>query len=402
MHSQIAMALWITLTTGTLALAQDGGQTRTWKDTTGHFTVEASFAGFENGQVRLKKTDATVISVPVAKLSADDQQYLKKLQEAQELKHDDGRPAGRKSIAGGGHAVAFEAPGDGFSLTAIRLHGARYGNPAPPREDFHIWVCDEKFEVLAEHLLPYRLFEHGSSQWVALRVPPTKVPAKFVVCVGFNPEATKGVFVSHDAQAAGKSSVGVPGTPFKPFEGGDWMIRATVAQKSDAEPQASESTSDDLPDNAVRLSHVDNSAEGKQSYAGTGFAVRFERPEEVGRVVAIELFCSRYGLPQPPDEDFHIYLLDADQKLIKDFPFPYAQMERGQERWYTFRIDAIEVPKTFFVGLWFNAHQTKGVYVGKDTDVHESHSYTGTPEQGYQPVEGKMDWMVRVVAAPQP
>jgi hypothetical protein len=32
--------------------------------------------------------------------------------------------------------------------------------------------------------------------------------------------------------------------------------------------------------------------------------------------------------------------------------------------------------------------------------VQESRSYTGTPEQGYQPVEGKMDWIIRVVAAP--
>src|SRR5262249_13673708 len=43
---------------------------------------------------------------------------------ARELALDDGHMTGRKSIAGGGHAVRFEAPdqGEGWMLTAVRIH----------------------------------------------------------------------------------------------------------------------------------------------------------------------------------------------------------------------------------------------------------------------------------------
>ena len=52
-----------------------------------------------------------------------------KANEPRELKHDDGKSAGMKSIAGGGHGVNFESPGEGWKLTAIRLYGSRYGYP---------------------------------------------------------------------------------------------------------------------------------------------------------------------------------------------------------------------------------------------------------------------------------
>ena len=53
------------------------------------------------------------------------------------------------------------------------------------------------------------------------------------------------------------------------------------------------------------------------------------------------------------------------------------------------------------MGFFFNAHQTKGVYMGKDTDVEESHSFQGTVEMGYKPVDGKYDWMVRAYCVPE-
>jgi hypothetical protein len=62
-----------------------------------------------------------------------------------------------------------------------------------------------------------------------LRVKPTRVPRKFVICVNFKPTQSKGVFVSHDAK--GESLVGLPGKPAGTFSGGDWlMIRASIDQ----------------------------------------------------------------------------------------------------------------------------------------------------------------------------
>jgi RNA polymerase sigma factor (sigma-70 family) len=146
-----------------------------------------------------------------------------------ELVRDDGQPAGKRSIAGGGHAVRFEAPGDGWSLVSVRLHGARYGYPQPPKEDFKVYVCDADFKPIAEFPFPYSTYERGKAAWKTLDVKPIKVPKTFIVCVGFDPTQTKGVFVSHDKEGSGSSLVGLPGDESQPFPKGDWLIRARVA-----------------------------------------------------------------------------------------------------------------------------------------------------------------------------
>jgi len=157
----------------------------------------------------------------------------------------------------------------------------------------------------------------------------------------------------------------------------------------------------EIPANAVKVSHVGDTADGKQSYGGSGFAIVFDRPEGATKVVAIELFASRYGMPQAPNEDIHVYLLDEDFKVLHDLTYPYRTFERGEDRWYALGVESLEVPERFHVGFFFNAHQTKGVYMGKDTDVEESHSFFGTVEKGYKPVDGKHDWMVRVHFVPE-
>ena len=55
--------------------------------------------------------------------------------------------------------------------------------------------------------------------------------------------------------------------------------------------------------------------------------------------------------------------------------------------------------KAFGIALDFNAHQTKGVYLGKDESVADSHSLVGTPKTGFKPASEKFDWMVRVHVA---
>jgi RNA polymerase sigma-70 factor (ECF subfamily) len=153
-----------------------------------------------------------------------------------ELSYDDGEMKGKKSIAGGGHAVRFEAPGEGWTLAAVRIHGARYGYPRPPREDFKVFLCDEKFQKIAEFAFPYSKFERGESKWVTLQVRRTKVPKTFILGVDFDPTQTKGVYVSHDKEGSGRSSVGLPGDEPRPFKQGDWLIRARIepAQEQDA------------------------------------------------------------------------------------------------------------------------------------------------------------------------
>lgn len=152
-----------------------------------------------------------------------------------ELAHDDGRQAGRRSIAGSSHVVGFQIPGDSWYLVGVRIYGARYGYPAPPKEDFHVWLCDSDFKVIADFPQPYGKFKRAKPRWINLSVEPTNVPSEFIICVGFNPTGTKGVYVGHDKSASGKSFTGLAGEKGRPFSKGDWMIRVRLDQLKNAD-----------------------------------------------------------------------------------------------------------------------------------------------------------------------
>ena len=49
---------------------------RTWKDSTGQFSIDAVFVRVTVDQVVLQRTDKKEISVPLAKLSVADRQYV--------------------------------------------------------------------------------------------------------------------------------------------------------------------------------------------------------------------------------------------------------------------------------------------------------------------------------------
>lgn len=149
-----------------------------------------------------------------------------------ELAHDDGASAGKRSLAGSGHAVRFEAPGKDF-LTAVRFFGSRYGQATPPSENAHAWLCDSDFKLIAPFPFPYSSLARGEPKWVTIPIKPTRVPERFIVCVGFNPTATKGFFVHHDNTAGTNSLTGLPGRPGQPFEKGNWLIRAVIQEAGD-------------------------------------------------------------------------------------------------------------------------------------------------------------------------
>jgi len=158
-----------------------------------------------------------------------------------ELKIDNGQSTGKRSIAGGGHAVTLAAPGPGWYLTQVRIFGSRYGHPRPPKEDFSVWLCDEDGQVIREFKYPYSRFTRGNPKWLALPCEPTEVPQRFTICVGFNPTGTKGVFVHHDAGDAegdvsdGNSRTGLPGRLGDTMSEGNWMIRVVIDQRKDAD-----------------------------------------------------------------------------------------------------------------------------------------------------------------------
>jgi RNA polymerase sigma-70 factor (ECF subfamily) len=146
-----------------------------------------------------------------------------------ELALDDGKQAGKWSMAGSGHAVRFTAPADKCVLRAVRIYGSRYGEHEPPKENFSVYLCDKDFEVLKEFEFPYSMFkQRGVTKWVNLRTEPTEVPSEFILCVGFDPHRSKGIYLYHDEQSSGTSFTGLPGNDPAPFDEGDWLLRALL------------------------------------------------------------------------------------------------------------------------------------------------------------------------------
>ena len=153
------------------------------------------------------------------------------------LEEDDGTSDGRKSVAGGGHARRFSAPGSGeWYLTAVSVFGSRYG-PAQPLAGatFDLALCDSEMKPVATWKHPQRLFPRGEPKWVRVDVPPTRVPpgeGGFYVCLQFRPTASQGVFVHYDASTKDKtersSLVATPGDAGSALAGGDWMVRVEL------------------------------------------------------------------------------------------------------------------------------------------------------------------------------
>ena len=184
---------------------------------------------------------------------------------------------------------------------------------------------------------------------------------------------------------------------------GTWGQQALAAGQEKALPEKAPAKEEKAAaPKMTTLSHVDDTAEGKRSIAGSGHAVEFECPAGARWVEAVQIFSARYGTPQAPKEDFHVYVLDANRKVLADVPFPYGRIERGTMKWYALETPSIEVPPRFILAVAFNPEQTKGVYVGFDESVKESHSLVGLPDEGFQEVTEKQDWMIRVVASNVP
>ena len=61
---------------GALFASRATAENRTWKDITGKYTIEAEYVGVEEGVVKLKKGDGSVVDVPLKKLSGNDRLWI--------------------------------------------------------------------------------------------------------------------------------------------------------------------------------------------------------------------------------------------------------------------------------------------------------------------------------------
>lgn len=150
------------------------------------------------------------------------------------LKYDDGKPDGKRSIAGTGEMIQFSLPDASQKLRSLRVHCARYGTPQAPDEDAEITIVSEDgTDVIHTEFVPYATFRRGESRWTTIRFEdPIEVPETFWVILEFNAERTKGVYISFDTSSEGKHSrTGVPGGESEEVNfGGDWMVQAILTK----------------------------------------------------------------------------------------------------------------------------------------------------------------------------
>ncbi|MEW4530963.1 hypothetical protein [Maioricimonas sp. JC845] len=149
---------------------------------------------------------------------------------------------------------------------------------------------------------------------------------------------------------------------------------------------------------AGELKYDDGTADGKKSLGGSGEMIRYDFGSDPVAVTGVSIFGSRYGYPQPPDEDFLVYFLSPDERTVLATRMaPYSLFERGDEKWGQAEFEQpVEVSGEVWVVVDFRAHARKGVYVGYDTSGGGGHSRSGLPGLRSKDVDFEGDWMIRV------
>ena len=61
----------------TATTASDDGDFRAWSDASGGFSIEAEYVRMVQARVTLKTRDGRFVTVPLAKLSSKDQDYVR-------------------------------------------------------------------------------------------------------------------------------------------------------------------------------------------------------------------------------------------------------------------------------------------------------------------------------------
>ena len=310
-----------------------------------------------------------------------------------ELAWDDGKKDDMRSTEGGGHVVRFERPTEDFALTAVRLHGSRYGAYYDPAWTIaRVRVCDEQMEEIAHAFVPYDSWKHGADSWVEVPVGPLRLPENFFVGVEYFPAQTRGIYQSIDTDSSGHS-YGLGGSEIGvSLETGDWMIRAVGSKKALKVEQP------DLESVEV-IARGEGEELAKRSMAGTGHAVIFKQPKGKKMLTGFSLYGGRYGTGYKPDRTwFHVVICDKKLKPIYRTAFPYSSFDYAME-WVDFELPPLEVPKDFAILVYFAPTQTKGIYVGLWTEK-KSASLKGLPKNVAGKPEKGQGWMMKAHCAP--
>lgn len=156
----------------------------------------------------------------------------------------------------------------------------------------------------------------------------------------------------------------------------------------------------------IVLKHDDGEMDKHFSYGGsTAQTVAFETPGEPQYVFGVSVYGSQYGGQHDATAvNGDLYVLDENLQVVSRTSFPY-RLFRYKKGWIEIPILPTRVSGKFYLALHAHSESFKGLYVGYDSDVAESHSSLGTVARaGFElrPTDDKLDWMIRAKLSDKP
>ena len=136
----------------------------------------------------------------------------------------------KRNLPGTGFAVAFQCPGKAGCVSRVRICATRTG---AAEGKLHLYILDEKMQVLADLPFAYAAIGTGELRWYDLDVPSIEVPRQFAVGLDFRPDAQKAIHLGlhRDAEKT-HSFVGLPAKGYqKMTQPVEWMVRVVVSGK---------------------------------------------------------------------------------------------------------------------------------------------------------------------------
>lgn len=345
------------------------------------------------------------------------------------LRFDDGTQEDKRSMTGGGHSVRFECPdAETWYVTALSIHGSRYGALKAPNEDFVILIANDDLTGKRRIKKPYSLFERGEEDWVRFDIDPVEVRGAFHVAAFFNPSRTKGIYVGIDTNSSPTHSALVlasnPAEKQSDLQG-DWMIRAYVTKHTDkpalplltADARSAERRQEEAALDAailgdarsITLKHDTDGTDEHMNIQGALYTVEFDTPRDVeGYIWQVQFLASQFGSQHDSETvSGDIYILDENRRILTRTTFPYSRVTQ-EKQWVSIPTLPTKVKGKFYVCVDAHGTMNKGIYLCYQEGNQEHKASTDELDGDHvRPADWSkkfehMQWLIRAKISDRP
>ncbi|HOZ49401.1 MAG TPA: hypothetical protein PLO37_17535 [Candidatus Hydrogenedentes bacterium] len=312
--------------------------------------------------------------------------------------------------------MIIERPGDLRCVEAVRIAASRYGAPKPPDRDFHLYLLNEKQQVLADVAYPYATIERGDVRWYTLRTPSVEVPERFYVALAFDPDRNKGIYLGMDNDVEKSHSlIGLPADGFDPVDKKcDWMVCVWMSKEPSGEKGVQRLADWQPPkevnafEGCTEAKYDTGKSDDIQSYARRGPRIVFSLGDFVSGAVPDDLvikgfrvYGNRYGAGFDPETTMiKLAVLDKAGEVLCEQQFPYSLFS-PRAQWVDLPLSTpLKIDKAlvdagaFAVAIDPEARQDRGIYFHYDRNPAQSHSGFGSVKDGFEDLPGR-EWLIR-------